>query len=145
MPRRCDRMARWQWHRRKLHIPSRRRRPRGQQMCPRSLRKALFVVEKFGVVNIRTFEDFGATFTDGHEGRARGVALAAAANGFEAFADSLDYGGSHGLASFAGELLRKLVCFGVFDIEAHASTLTDECLPFYSTCGELKMQDRKSV
>src|SRR6266404_50991 len=88
-------------------------------MCPRSLRKALFVVEKFGVVNIRTFEDFGATFTDGHEGRARGVALAAAANGFEAVANGLDYRGGHGLAGFGGEFLCKLVGFGVLDVETH--------------------------
>src|SRR6266481_159016 len=92
-------------------------------MCPRSLRKALFVVEKFGVVDIWTFEDFGATFTDGHEGRARGVALAAAANGFEAFADSLDYGGSHGFARLGGELLGQLVGFGVLDVETHSLPL----------------------
>ena len=69
-------------------------------MCPRSLRKALFVVEKIGVVNIRTFEDFGATFTDGQEGCARRVALAAATNSFEAVANGLDYRGGHGLAGF---------------------------------------------
>src|SRR6266850_2280661 len=110
-------------------------------MCPRSLRKALFVVEKFAVVNIRTFEDFGATFTDGHEGRARGVALAAAANGFEAVADGLDDGGGHGFAGFGGEFLGKLVGFGVFDVESHDSTLTDDCLPFYTTDMKLKMQE----
>src|SRR6266850_506392 len=92
-------------------------------MCPRSLRKALFVVEKFGVVNIRTFEDFGATFTDGHEGRARRVALAAATNGFEAVANGLDYRGGHGLAGFGGEFLCKLVGFWILDVEAHIPPL----------------------
>src|SRR6266850_4020654 len=109
-------------------------------MCPRSLRKSLFVVEKIGLVNIRTFEDFGATFTDGHEGRARRVALAAATDGFEAVANGLDYRGGHGFAGFGGELLRKLVCFGVFNIETHVSTLTDDYLPFYTTRTKLKMR-----
>ena len=72
-----------------------------------------------------------APFADGGEGAAYRIAFAVAAHSFKAFANRPNHSGGHRFAGFAGQLLSKFVSFGVFDVEAHASTILDSHLPVY--------------
>src|ERR1700694_4189144 len=73
------------------------------------------------MVDIRPLVKGRPAFSDGRDGGMHRVAFAAAADGLEALANGLNHSVGHGFASFAVQLLSKLVGFGVFDVKAHES------------------------
>jgi len=55
--------------------------------------------------------------------------LLAGLESFEALAECLGHGSSHGFARFLGQLSGKLVCFGILDVETHILPLQTTVYP----------------
>jgi hypothetical protein len=92
------------------------------------------------MVNVRPLEELGTAFSNGGQGRAHGVLLTTAADGFETITDSLGHGGGHGFAGFAGQLLSELVGFGVFDVESHFLPLQNIFYPSSLSAQSIKFK-----
>src|SRR5258708_10659940 len=94
-----------------------------QPKCRGSFRKAVLIVEQFRMVDIGTLQEFSRTLTNGVDCSQHRVAFAAATECFEAFANGLRHGGSHGFSGFARQLLREPVGIRICDVGAYLSTL----------------------
>jgi hypothetical protein len=110
----------------------------------------MLIVEQFSMVNRGTFQEGSGALAYGQELFVELVALSFLTDAVEALAKSLRHCSGHRLAGFASELLGEFVSFGIFDVEAHLSTILDLFLPVYHAvpkCGrlsELRDRERKS-
>jgi hypothetical protein len=83
------------------------------------------------MVERRRLEMARAAATDAEQFCGLYIALSCAADASEALLQGDGDGAGHGLAGFVGECLCKLVSLGIFDVQAHVSTIADYILPFY--------------
>ena len=96
------------------------------------------------MINILSIDKSCATFGDSIEFSPPGSLLLANLESLEALANGLGDGGSHGFASFLGQLLGEFVGFGVFDVKAHSSTKLEIVLPVYHfSRSEVISKDRR--